>query len=140
MGKYSWSLDEHAEYWDNTEDTIQHCLLSAQEENDDGDRGYKSVYIGKNVAFVPDVYSESILERLQESAEYFGFDWCAYDYNKNDELNELSKSLTEVTHKWLRKYGYYPDFYTIENVQEYSLEEVVSESGDSDNLNWLDGI
>lgn len=130
MEKYSWELDGNAERWYNdTHDNIDDCITDAKEAVIDGD--YQTdepptvVYIGENIPFIPTVDVERILDNVEEQAyDYCGDidgDWAAYNYKKKEELQELEDSINTILHVWLKKYGYYPNFWRIENVKEYPL-------------------
>ena len=131
MEKYSWDFDEDAEIWHNEPyDKIDDCIVVAKEAVIDGD--YQTdepptvVYIGENIPFIPTVDVERMLENVEEQAcDYvaIGGDWQAYNYKQKEELQELENSMNNVLHAWLKKYGYYPNFYSIEKIKEYSLKE-----------------
>lgn len=122
MNKYSWSFSED-EIWYNPAGTIEECIKQAKEEREDE----SIVYIGENVLFEPIVNESSVLEDIMDQAyEECGdvaLDWDAYDCQKQSELDELSKELTEVVNRWLDKYGYATNFYSVKNIKEYKLEE-----------------
>lgn len=126
MKTYSWNFDEHDEYWCNdTFDTIEECLYAQKENLFDGAQ-HSTIYIGQNVPFVPSVDIESVLDNYEEQASdecgQVGHDWNAYNNQKRDELEELRAALDIVLHDWMRKYGYYPKIYSIQNIKAYPLE------------------
>lgn len=131
MDKYSWSFDGDAALWRNSADSIKDCISEAETEN--GYDGYENetVYIGANVPFIPTVDAESILDQIQEDAGEFageiGCEWDAYSYKKMDEITELNDALTKVVHDWMRKYGYYPNFYQVNNIKPYPLKTAMPE-------------
>lgn len=122
MDKYSWSFDRDAEFWYASADSIEACIAEAKTENEDDS---DTVYIGENTPFVPHVDVDLMLERIVEEAfEFVGEvseDWRACDYKKREELDELSASTDQVVTDWMRKYGYYPVFYQVENIKPYPL-------------------
>ena len=128
--KYSWNFDETEERWGNdTHNAIVVCIAEARqaldEKNYQTDEPPTRVYIGENKPFIPSGDADSVLEALEEQANEFagevGGDWDAFNCKKREELEELSKLLSEVVITWLDKYGYTPDFYRIENVEAYEL-------------------
>ena len=130
MEKYSWDFNGEAEHWRNDPcDTVEECIAAARravEQKDyQTDEPPKTVFIGENVQFAPSVDPETVLEHVEEDASEFagevGDDWEAYDQKKKDELNELGDSLTHIVNEWLKKYGYEPDFYAIQNIKPYQL-------------------
>ena len=127
MKKYSWNFDEDAEMWGNdTHDTIEECIEDAQDELTlDHTILTQNVFIGENMPFLPYVDAERLLDNLQEDASEFagevGGDWNAYDYKKRDEIDELSAKLSEVVVEWMKKYGYYPEFYQVSDIKEYVI-------------------
>lgn len=127
MEKYSWNFDKDAERWYNDpHDTVEECLVAAREAESAEEEPRICVYIGENVAFVPTVDSETVLEQI--ACEAFDFcelaeDWDIYDRKKQDELKELSEQLTSVVQDWLKKHGREPSFWRVENVKRYPLGE-----------------
>lgn len=122
---YTWSFDRDAEIWGNEEyDTVEACLYDAKGEAR-LDESQMAVYIGECVPFLPEADCTDILDRLEEQAGEMcgevGGDWDAYNWNEKEELQELNDSLTTVVCDWLKKYGYYPGFYAIQNIREYLL-------------------
>lgn len=122
---YTWSFDRYADMWDNEEyDTAEECFNAAKEEGK-LDECQTVVYIGECVPYIPEADCTDILDRLQEQAGEMcgdiGGDWCAYDWHKKEELEELNNSLTNIVCDWLKKYGYYPGFSSIQNIKEYRL-------------------
>lgn len=128
MEKYSWNFNEDAELWDNdAHDTIEACAEDATATAAEYGKDYhKTVYVGENSPFVPYVDAEAILEAVEEQACEFageiGGDWYACDSKKPEQLEELSGALTAVVNEWMKKYGYYPEFYAVENVKAYPLK------------------
>lgn len=122
---YIWNFNKDEEIWQNDEhDTIDECLKAAKKEADT-DEHQTVVYIGECVPYTPEVDCTDILDRMQEQAGEMcgdvGGDWCAYDWHKKEELEELNDSLTNIVCDWLKKYGYYPGFSNIQNIKEYQL-------------------
>lgn len=128
--KYSWDFNEEAENWGNDPyDTVEECLAAARQAV--AERDYQTdtppevVYIGENAPFVPRVDPDTVLEDIEEQAADFagdlGGDWNASDYKKRDELTELADSLSRVVNEWLKKYGYEPNFYAVQNIKAYQL-------------------
>lgn len=119
--KYTWNFDRNAEYWNNDEyDTVEECIKDAR-NNMISDEDYV-VYIAEVVPFEPKIDADDILCRLEEDAYEecgeFAEDWNVYEANKDDEL---SNALTQVLIDWLKKHHLMPNFYTVENIREYSL-------------------
>lgn len=134
MDKYSWSFDDCAETWGNdTHNTIEECLEDARESIRNGSHwesyGYCDdpiVYIGENIEFVPSVSAYQVLEAIEEQASdecgECADGWESYDYQKRDEVQELSDMLGYVVCEWMKKYGYYPKMWVIDNIKSYSLQ------------------
>jgi hypothetical protein len=128
MEKYSWNFNKDAEFWNNdSHDTIEDCISAAKEAAKDeylADDSPTIVHIGENVPFVPWIDPSILLDSLEEQASDFnelGGDWLAYNPKNKDELKELEESLTAVMMAWLKKYGYEPSFFNVENVSSYPL-------------------
>lgn len=126
MEEYYWSFDKNAELWFESGESVEDCIRQARGMND---ADYEVVYIGKSVAFVPSEHLivDALLDDLEEQAYEFAGeaaeDWRAYEYKKQEEMNELTEAVGQVVDCWLKKYGRYPTFCRIENVTEYSLYE-----------------
>ena len=127
--EYTWSFDEHAELWGNdTFDTIEDCVEDAAEYNDED---CQFVFVGEVVPYKTSIDLESMFEKLEEQVYEevgdAGYDWNAYDYKKQDELEELRKQLEPIIFEWQKKHGYYQEFYRIVNVKRYPLPKKGSE-------------
>lgn len=122
---YTWNFIKSEDIWWNDEyDTVEDCLKSAKKEADmDGHQ--KVVYIGECVHYTPEADCIDILDMMQEQAGEMcgeaGSDWEPYDLKKKAELEELNDTLTAAICDWMKKYGYYPTCYSVQNVREYSL-------------------
>lgn len=134
MKKYTWNFNEDAEIWDNgMHDTIEECIRNAMQEVEETDWAEEeqdppvTVFIGECDPFVPHVDGETVLDMIEEQASEFcgeyGDEWDAYDRKKRDELDELDTQLTAVVVDWMKKHGYSPDFYAIEDITEHTLPE-----------------
>lgn len=127
--KYTWDFNKEAEIWYNDSfDTIEECIECAKKavkEELDYEEPPTTVFIGENIPFIPTVDVDSMLDRINEMAGdecgEVGGDWDAYDYKKKDEMEELRKNVDAVVIAWLKKYGRYPGFSSIDNIKEYSL-------------------
>lgn len=125
--KYSYSFYEDFGFsceYDSLEEALQAAREDAQ--NDDEFRDAKTVYIGHVCRFKPTVNAESVITEIQDDADNEADEVaCGYleDVSLVD-LNKLQEMLTETFNKWAKETGNKPNFFTVENVKEYSLEEV----------------
>lgn len=123
--KYSYSLDnEHfsCEY-DSVEEALADAKVEAEEEYLAGE--IDKVYIGYVCRFKPTVNAESVITEIQDGADYQA-DEVACGYLEDVsivDLNKLQAMLTETFNKWAAETGNEPNFYTVENVVEYTLKE-----------------
>jgi len=133
MKKYSWNFNQDDEIWKNDdEDSIEECIAKAKQEildcNYSEDEIPRLIFIGENIEFVPCVDIDLMLENIEEQANdhcgEVGYEWEAYNHKKFDETEELQDKINKVVHEWMKKYEYYPNFYSIENIKEYWLEDV----------------
>lgn len=88
-------------------------------------REKKTVYIGKVCKFEPKVFSDIVVERIQEDA-YDEAGEIAEDYlmyTSQKDMSKLNEMLTETFNKWAKETGNEPNFFTVEEIQEYSLED-----------------
>lgn len=131
MEKYSWSFDGDLERWYESAESVEECIANARAAIAQGEEEpADTVYIGKNIPFIPHVDAEVVLESVEEDAADFagelGGDWYACDGNMKSELKELSETLSTAVKDWLKKYGREPSFYAVENVKPYALRQEVA--------------
>jgi len=131
---YAWDFNPEAEIWDNdTHETVEDCIEEARAVVANDEHGYSEpptvIYVGKTKAYSPSIglgAVENILDGLKDDAwdDYgeIGSDWEPYDNKKLDELEELRSGVERVIFEWLKKHNRYPQFYSIDNIKEYSLE------------------
>lgn len=123
--KFSYSFYDDFDY-SCEYDSIEEALAAAKADvkNDDELKDAETVYIGRVHKFVPEVYAWNIIEQLQEDADDETSS-AAEDYLQDvsdDEANKLGEMLTETFNKWAKETGNEPNFFTVEDVVEYSLE------------------
>lgn len=121
--EYTWNFNKDAELWNNEIFTTEsECINDAK----DYMTAESVVYVGEVVHFGISVDSEIMLDALEEEAfEFCGESsegWNAYDHKKRDEINELNEQLSSIVSEWMKKYGYEPYFYAVENITQFSLE------------------
>ena len=123
--KYSYSLDNENfpfEY-DSVEEALADAKIEATQEYPTGE--IKKAYIGCVCGFKPVVNAESVIEEIQNDAE-FEADEASLGYLEDvslADINKLQEMLTETFNKWAKETGNEPNFFTVENVKEYSLNE-----------------
>ena len=130
MSKFYWSFNEGADCWDNSADTIEKCVLIAQdevreyEECEDYEVGeINTVFIGEfkiyesyiNCSRFIDYAIDDAWEKYGEFADRF-LDDCT-----EEEERLLDKMLNNTFKSWLEKTENMPNFGSIENIKEYSL-------------------
>ena len=126
MAKYYWNFDKNAEVWYEFGNSIEECIQQARDMND---ANYQTVYIGESIPFIPSEHLnvDAILDNLEEQAYEFAGeaaeDWLTYEYKKREEMAELTDSIGRIVDEWLKKYGRYPTFCSIENVTGYSFNK-----------------
>ena len=124
--KFSYSFYEDIDYsceYDSVEEAL--AAAKADAKNDDEFKDAKTVYIGRVHKFVPEVDAWHIIENLQDMADDEAYE-VAEDYLRDvsdDEANKLEQMLTEAFNKWAKETGNEPNFFTVENIKEYSLED-----------------
>lgn len=130
MSKYYWNFNEHADCWDNNGDTIEKCILEAQDEVREYEEceGYeigeiKTVFVGEIEKYIPNISGGTFIDYVVDDA----WDKCGEiadgfldSYTKTDE-ELLDKMLNDTFKIWLEKTGNAPTFGLIENIKEYSL-------------------
>lgn len=128
MKKWTVDLTEYAsEIWyeedafDTKEEAIREGKkLALKNGNEDCFR------IGiKEPIGIPCIDADGILEDLSEQV-YDEVGEIAEDYlcyMDKDHVKELEEKLNDVLHKWMKKYKYEPDFYTIKKEEVVCLDK-----------------
>ena len=130
MSKFYWSFNEVADDWNNSADTIEKCILIAQdevreyEECEDYEVGeIKTVFIGELELYEPYINGSRFIDYAIDDA----WDKCGEiadrfldDYTEEEE-RLLDKMLNDTFKSWLEKTENMPNFGLIENIKEYSL-------------------
>ena len=123
--KFSYSFYDSFNYsgeYDSIEEALAAAKVDAKNDNEFKDA--KTVHIGRVYKFVPVVAAWRIIDQLQDMAVDEA-DEVAYDYLKDvsdDDENKLEAMLTETFNKWAAETGNEPNFFTVEEVEAYSLE------------------
>lgn len=123
--KFSYSLngENYSCEYDSVEEALADARLEAAQEYPAGE--IDKVYIGYVCRFKPTVNAESVIEEIQNDADNEA-DEASYGYLEDVsivDLNKLQAMLTETFNTWAKETGNKPNFYTVEDVKEYSLEE-----------------
>jgi len=127
--KFCWSFNKNEEVWYNdTHSSIQECALEAKRINKENGSEHDFVYIGECVPFVVQCDALTILDELEGHAAdqcgEIGEEWNSYNYKEDTadgSLEELENAITNIVIEWLKKKGRMPTFWSIENVEKYSL-------------------
>ena len=122
---YAYSFDNERYY--GQYDSIREALRLAKEDIKYNDelKNIKTIYIGRVYKYEPYVNAIRVIECVQQDAydeanEYIG-DYL--DNVKEEEWRKLETMLTETFNKWAKETGNEPNFFTVEEIQEYSLED-----------------
>ena len=105
------------------EEALADAKVEAAQEYPSGE--IETVYIGHVCRFKPTVNAESVITEIQDDAGNEA-DEASYGYLEDVsivDLNKLQAMLTETFNTWAKETGNEPNFYTVEDVKEYSLEE-----------------
>lgn len=128
MKKYIWDFDGKAEDWQNDVfDTVEECLADARYHARECGDTPEFVYIGEITFFAPKVDATDVLDELEDQAYNFwpGCEWFTYGMENKDrkkETDELSEILTAAVNGWLKKYKREPNFYRVDNIKEYKMD------------------
>ncbi|MGM9519766.1 MAG: hypothetical protein ACI3WS_03725 [Phascolarctobacterium sp.] len=122
--KFSYSFD--GERYEGWFDSIEEALNEAREEVKDYPEGAEDVYIGRVYEYEPYVDAVRVIELVQYDAMVEADDAARFylDNVKKEDWQKLEEMLTETFNKWAAETGNEPNFFTVEDVQEYSLEEM----------------
>ena len=119
MPKYAWCIKLNGDNYSFPHNTIDECLNEAKMEPGNAKQ---KIYVGECVFFTPQIDMPYIFDYLEEQAydedgEHCG-DWRAFDPKKPQEYENLEKAVNDLVVGWLKDNGYYPSFFTVENVIE----------------------
>ncbi|WEG18591.1 hypothetical protein PQ478_08915 [Alkalihalophilus pseudofirmus] len=113
---YSFNGENFEGVFDYKEGAINEAKCNISE--DDG----SVIYIGqvKDISFgVPiDWLLDQLREEAYEQAGEVSQDFMMY-VNKEHRY-ELENQLNNVLHDWMKKYNYEPNFWTVENIEEFN--------------------
>lgn len=120
MSKWCYSLCGHNYYgvFDTKEEAIKEGETEAREYEKD------SFFVARAVfTFKPHIDAENVIEEIQQNAYDNGGEYAEtyLDDVKREHRDELEEKLNEVLSNWINKYGYTPDFYSVEDVETYRL-------------------
>ena len=122
---YAYSFDN--EHYFGQYDSIRIALRLAKQDIKYNDelKNIKTIYIGRVYKYEPCVDAVRVIECVQQDAydaadEYIG-DYL--DNVKEEEWQKLEAMLTETFNKWAKETGNEPNFFTVEEIQEYSLDK-----------------
>ena len=124
-GKYVYSFSDDC-FMSEGYDTPWEALAAAQKEEKESlsHETHAVVYIGiAGEKWKPRIDGGGIVDMLQANAYDIGGEF-AESYLQGvtkEEIDELTDVLTKAFDAWAAKHGYEPDFYPVENVQEYEL-------------------
>ncbi len=123
--QFMWTFEEDAECWYNGPlDSIEDCVKDAKESLQTTDEAYEKVYVAeaKLVQFYVDAdcVIERVAEWLDEEVGEVSGDWPSASRN---EIEDLSKRLTECLIKWEEDNNIDRNFYTIENVKSIPINK-----------------
>lgn len=120
MSKWCYSLCGHSYYgvFDTKEEAIKEGEAEAREYEKD------LFFVARAViTFQPYIYAEDIIEEIQQNAYDNGGEYAEtyLDDVQRKHRDELEEKLNEVLSNWMNKYGYTPNFYSVEDVETYRL-------------------
>lgn len=130
-GKWMFDLN-NSEIWRGEEfDTREEAIAAGKDElialnkarKENGDKAAKTFQVGQIAEVAPagvdvDYILENVAENTANGMEV-GEDYLNNVTQKHSE--ELEQKLNDVLFAWMKKYGYEPDFFSIENIEEVSI-------------------
>ena len=124
---YTWNENEKDELWMNgLFDTEEECIKDAI---GCGMKIGNTICIGTAVKYEPYVDVDGLLEHM----EYYASDACgeaADDWDistrkgRESEYDELCEKVSAAVNEYLKKIGMVPDFYNIEDIYYFEIEDV----------------
>lgn len=118
---YSESEDIFWEYSDEF-DSKEEAIESAKDDDEIENNG---VYVGKKVEpSISDIDLDLLLENVALNSTIGCEDGVGDDFLMNikkEHYNELEKSINEIFFNWIKKYGYQPDWFIVENIEYVDL-------------------
>lgn len=119
---YSWN-EKHNEWWDKgLFETIEECIDDAKNE---GFKEGEAIKVGVVKPYKIKVDAEEILEKLE--AEAYEQCWeVAEGWNpaaeKEEDIEKLSKAITDLTNQWLETHEIKPGFYVVNDIRDVFIQ------------------
>ena len=121
MSKWGYSLngEDYFGLYDSKEEAIKEGETEAREYEKD------SFFVARAITFQPHIYAEDVIEEIQQNAYDNGGEYAEtyLDDVQRKHRDELEEKLNEVLSNWMNKYGYTPNFYSVEDVETYRLNQ-----------------
>lgn len=121
---YYWSFIQDEEIWDNSEETIDDCVLEARKVNSLEDLNYQFVYVGRVEYYKPKIDVDyHIFESLQENA----YNECGessegwLDGIKPEKTLKFEEKINHLFYEFLKENNETPTFGKIISVKKYEL-------------------
>ncbi len=106
MKKYTYKCVSVIDWSNGLFDSVKECIKDAKEQ------GYIVIQIAEATPYKPYIYAEDILEKIEDEVYVdYGID---FEFRQDEEVEKLSKRLTEVLHKWLKETYQVPNCYDID--------------------------
>ncbi len=123
-----WCYSINDEYFKGTypskQSALEEAVRYANELNLSDDT---RIRVGISNDYVPTVDEEHMIEKVIEDADSemdsdLVDGWL--DNTTNESLNILCQRLSKVFNDWLKEFGYEPNFFTVSDIEEYTLGEL----------------
>lgn len=130
--KFSYSFDEerYGFLYDSIEETLKDAIeeIEALRKCNASDIPEK-IFVGECRIYEPTLLNsgDDVIEAIKLQASDAGGEW-ADDYLDDvtkEQVEELEKNLDDVFQKWIDKYKFQPNFYTVSTYKAYTYEEAI---------------
>lgn len=96
MKKYTWKEIKEQSWKNDIFDTIEECIEDAKRQDD-----IYTIHVVNVKPYKPYIWADDILEKI-ENEVYEDYD-IDFEFAQDENVDELSKRLTDVLHQWLNE-------------------------------------
>lgn len=129
--KFSYSFDEerYGFLYDSIEEALKDAIAEIEALRKYNVDIPEKIFVGECQIYEPTLLDsgDDIIEMIKLQASDAGGEWGDYylDDVTKEQVEELEKNLNDVFQKWIDKYKFQPNFYTVSTYKAYTYEEAI---------------